>query len=220
MRGSTTGIAIDSTNVSQPKLSIVNSIIHNSTRHLVSATNAQLNIVNSQLSNAGGSLLYLMGGETTVTHCTFANHYKFDVIKSPLVVLSNYRTIGEDAQLYYPLGKANFYNTIINGAYTDVGLYQSDDKTVSYNFLFDHCLLKSNGEDDANFIETLWGGDPQFVNIGEDYLFDFQLDSLSVARNAGNRQWAMPPANVDMFGNSRLINEKPDLGAYQWVESE
>ena len=49
-----------------------------------------------------------------------------------------------------------------------------------------------------------------------DYLyFDFRLDSVSPARNIGDKLTAklLP---TDRLGNSRLEDEGPDAGCYEW----
>ncbi len=220
MRGSTNGITIDSTYYTPTKLTIANSIIHNASNNLVTSINASLDIYNSQLSNAGGAVLLLIGGTATIVHCTIANYYSFDYISSPMLMMQNYLSdLSTGVTTYYPMSVA-LYNTIIYGTPTDVQLNNYEDGSVQFDHLFDHCLLKSEGEDDEQFISTLWASDPQFRTTGEEYIFDYRLDSLSVARGAGNAEVAqIAPFDVDMLGNSRTLNEQPDLGAYQWVEA-
>ncbi len=218
MRGSTNGITIDSTSYTPTKLTIANSIIHNASNNLVTSINASLDIYNSQLSNAGGAVLLLIGGTATIVHCTIANYYNYDYISSPILMMQNYLSdLSTGITTSYPMSVA-LYNTIIYGTPTDVQLNNYEDGSIQFDHLFDHCLLKSDGEDDEQFISTLWASDPQFRTTGEEYVFDYRLDSLSVARNAGNAEVAqIAPFDVDMLGNSRTINAQPDLGAYQWV---
>lgn len=220
MRGTSNGITIDSTANTPTKLTIANSIIHNSSNYLIASINASLDIYNSQLSNAGGTLLLIIGGSATVTHCTLANYYNFDFISSPILMMQNYLyDTSTGITTAYPIENTTFCNTIIYGSGTDVQLNNYAEAEIPFDYVFDHCLLKSDGEDDEQFINTLWASDPLFRNTGENYLFDYQLDSLSVARGTGNATIVqLPPYDTDMLGNSRLINEQPDLGAYQWVE--
>lgn len=221
MRGTSNGITIDSTANTPTKLTIANSVIHNSSNNLITAINASLDIYNSQLSNATGALLLLIGGSLNVTHCTIANYYSFDYISSPMVMMQNYLSdLSTGETTLYPIENTSFRNTIIYGTTTDVQLNNYSEVEVPFDYIFDHCLLKSDGEDDELFISTLWASDPQFRTTGEEYIFDYRLDSLSVARGAGNAEIVQSPLySIDMLGNSRTTNEQPDLGAYQWVEA-
>ena len=73
------------------------------------------------------------------------------------------------------------------------------------------------GEDDANFINTVWGGMPLFKALGEEhYYYNYQIGSEeSGAIGKGDPAFAQPPLDKDMYGNSRL--ERVDIGAYQYV---
>ncbi len=216
LRGATTAIAIDSSRTDLSKIVIANSIIHNTSAHLIESCDSKIEIYNSELSNAGGALLYLQGGEALLTHCTLANYYKFDIITTPMLMLTNYN---RKNNTLHPLHRAELRNCILYGSTSDLQLDPSDDNGCAMNYLFDHCLFKSNGEDDTQFISTLWNSDPKFRNTGEEYLFDYQLDSLSPARQAGNPAWStLPPFDIDMNGVSRNNQSAPDLGAYQYVE--
>ena len=52
--------------------------------------------------------------------------------------------------------------------------------------------------------------------MGEDYIYDFRIDSLAPARQKGNPTYSNSYP-IDMAGNPRIGN--PDIGAYQWVEN-
>lgn len=216
VRGNNYGLRMDSSDVSRQKITLSNSVIHNSAGHLISAVNCRVTAWNCQLSNAGGHLLDLLGGYYEFSHCTFANFYKWGIINSSMIGLSNYLTREDGGYDAYPLEKADFNNCIIYGAASDVSLTDNPEVDIPFNHLFHYCLLKSDGEDDENFVHTLWKSDPRFRNTGENYLFDYRLDSASVARFAGDPEIGRRFPQ-DINGNSRLTGEGPDLGAYQWM---
>jgi hypothetical protein len=81
------------------------------------------------------------------------------------------------------------------------------------------CLIRSNGTDDDNFIETIWGEDPRFYTVRNDYLFDYRLKPESPAIGAADPLLTMPEAYVDFYGRRRSA-DMPDLGAYVYVEPE
>lgn len=219
MRGSSTGIVADSSDVNRMKLEISNSVIHNSKGNLFTACNSKIRVRNSQLSNAGGMLVGLQGGDADFVHCTLANYYKFEIISSPLVVLRNYVKTN-DVSLFYPLIQANFRNCIIHGSYTDLSLEDCPDATLTFNYLFDHCLFRSKGEDDKNFIAIKWQGVPQFLNTGDDYIFDYRIGEKSDAIKNGDMSAVAADLLYDLSGNPRPNRENPDIGAYQWVEEK
>ena len=61
MRGTSTGIVIDSSDVSRTKIIFSNSVIHNSSNNLVSSTESRIEAWNCQFSNASGALMSLSG---------------------------------------------------------------------------------------------------------------------------------------------------------------
>ena len=81
VRGTTWGIKCDSTDLSRTTLTIHNSIIHNSTANLIDIACNRVRITNSELSDAGYSVLSIQRGIIDVTHCTLVNYYFYDMIK-------------------------------------------------------------------------------------------------------------------------------------------
>ena len=120
-----------------------------------------------------------------------------------------------------PLAKCNFTNSIIAGlSSSEIKLKKAENTSIPFNHLFTNCLIKVGGEDDENFVETIWKEDPKFKNINNDsnYFYSYELDSLSPARNKANYIKAMSLPN-DMLGRSRFQDEGPDIGCYEWVSS-
>ena len=52
-----------------------------------------------------------------------------------------------------------------------------------------YCLFKSSGTNDAHFINCVWEGDPCFLTVREDYIFDYRLGNESDAIGKGNPEW-------------------------------
>ena len=188
--------------------------IKNSDGNLLTALNAQMNLENCELSNCSGSLLDLTGGTYTIVHCTLANYNFASIIRQEAVRLSNRDTLEvEDA----PLHKCEFVNTIVWGKRFDPDIrldyYKPIEGDSIFSYSFDHCLLHANGEDDEQFVGTIWNEDPMFVLIdNENYTYDLHLDKDSPCICAGNESWvAKYPKDIE--GNRR--QEYPSIGCYE-----
>jgi len=225
IRNGAYGILADSSdvsNVSRLKVSLKNSILHNVSGNLISGINYQIRAENCQLSNAGGAIVELIGGDGRFIHCTMANYMSLSARNPAVLVLRNYKVFNKKI-VVYPIIEATFLNCIIHGsraASGEVALYNEDDKVpidAPFNHFFDHCLLGATGEDDENFVATLWNEKPNFryLNDDKDYKYDFRLDSASVARNYGNKNVALE-CPFDITGKSRIKEKGPDLGCYEY----
>lgn len=151
----TSGIVLDSCASEEPRLEIANSRIRNSSGNLITSVYSRLNCWNSELSDAGGAILSLTGGIADFTHCTIVNYYFYDIITSPIVNMS-YCAPADTISGGPALLRARFNNSILYGNTSEI---PSIDLTGSHVY-FRSCLLRSNGEDDDNFINTVWNGQP------------------------------------------------------------
>ncbi|WP_455498152.1 hypothetical protein [Coprobacter sp.] len=210
MRGTSTGIVIDSSDVSRTKITFSNSVIHNSSNNLVSSTESKIVAWNCQFSNASGALMSLSGGEAEFIHCTFANYFQLmDVIKSPLLIFDRYTQTDQSLPL-----KALFANCIIIGN----GTLMQPLELLNTQIYFNTCLFRVDGSDDENFNHCIWNGDPMFVATGDNYQYNFNLSSeSSAAYRAGNTAFVNENTRTDLLGNPRLEGINPDVGAYQYV---
>ena len=218
------GLHCEASTPDQLKIKLENCIVHNATSDLIKAINCHIEAENCQFSNAGGAVLYLIGGNIILKHCTIANYYKWGQRSNASLVLGNYDISIEDGkEIYYPLQNAEFHNSIFYGTYsTEVSLRKNEGQL--FNHLFNYCMIKANGTDDENFVETIWAKndqnenqDPQFKATGiDDYIYDFHIDSLSAAKNNADISIAVElPFDID--GNSRFSDNGPDRGAYEWI---
>lgn len=212
MRSTSRGVVVDSTaDLSKQKLTLVNSWLHNSESSVLTSTHAKVDAYGCVFSEAGDAVVSLTGGEHSFSQCTLANYYLFAVIARP--ILSLYHLLPKDAEAdaLNPLMKASFDNCIIYGLTTDINV---GDLTGSDVFLR-YTLLKSEGKNDANFLDCLWGEDPKFLTVREDYYFNYHVAEDSPAINAGDPALIAAPTLTDMDGIARLADGlRPTLGAY------
>lgn len=208
VRGTTWGIVCDSTDLQRTTLHIYNSIIHNSTENLIDIACARVSIVNSELSDAGRSVLAVHKGVVDVTHCTLANYYFYDMIKGAIIQTPTCEELIE-WQVDIKLN-----NCLIAGNASPL----SEGDFTGSNVMLNSCLIANvEGTDDLNFIHTKWNGEPKFWLIDrENYLYDYRLgSSKSDAIGWGTVDYINDSTATDMYGESR--NERIDVGAYQFT---
>lgn len=210
VRGTTWGIRCDSTDLSRTTLTIHNSIIHNSTDKLIDIACNRVHITNSELSDAGTSVLSIHKGHADLTHCTIVNYYFYDMIKGAIIHTPTCEEIIEwDVRL-------NLNNCLIAGKSSPL----SEGDFTGSNVRLNNCLIAGvEGSDDDNFIQTMWNGEPMFWLIDkENYLYDYRLGSEeSDAIGWGDASFANDSTAFDMYGASR--QERIDVGAYQFTET-
>lgn len=212
MRSTNYGILVDSTaDLSRQKLTLVNSWLHNSEGSVLTSKHAKVDAYGCCFSEAADAVVSLTGGEHIFSQCTLSNYYLFSVISNP--ILSLYHLLPDDAlgDAMNPLMKASFNNCIIYGLAADINV---GDLSGSYVFIR-YTLLKSNGDDDDNFLHCLWGEDPLFLTKREDYYFNYHVEEESPAIGAGDAALVAAPTLRDIDGVERLAEGiAPTLGAY------
>ena len=215
MRGSSTGVVVDSAGVEQRKLHIFNTVLQNSAGSVLTASHAWIEAEGSELSDARRAVALLTGGKFSFVNCTFANYYLFNIIEGPILTL-NY-LFGTENDGITPLMEANFDNCIFYGNTSDISAGDLTDSAV----VLRNCLLKSNGEDDDNFISCVWGGNPKFYTVRNQYIFDYRLHDESDAIGKGNEDYCSVEAAVDRYGVARRHADGTiDIGAYTWVQEK
>lgn len=216
LRNSIIGIQFNPSNLSEQKALLRNTIIHNTQLDLISAENCDIKAENSLFTNSGGMLLKVVGGKYEFLHCTFANYIRW-IRGGGILSISN--KSGTDH--LKPLIKCEFTNSIISGNNSTVSINKADE--VPLNYLFNNCLFSMGGQDDENFIDSIWRENPKFkfisVTSQDNYYYNFELDSDSPAKDKGDlaKAFALP---YDILGNSRLSDQGPDIGCYEWVTNE
>ena len=215
MQGSSMGVVVDSCGVTdRRKLYLYNSVLHNSSGSLLTAAHSWIDADGCEFSDCRYGVVDLTGGRYTFNNCTFANYYLFDAIMSPILTL--WYVLPADKIYDNPLMQAEFNNCIVYGNCSDIN---EGDLTGS-DVTLHNCLLRAEGTNDANFIDCLWGKDPCFYTVREDYYFDYRLRNESEAIGVGSAERVPQAARTDYYGNERLQERGVDIGAYVWIEQK
>lgn len=217
------GIVCDSSSLDNLKLRLYNSIVHNCQGYGLFAKSSVVDIWNSQITNTLKDVVAIYGGATMFRHCTIAQFYLFDSNRGVALRFNN-----KLENYTYPLHQFEMYNSIVTGYAEDEIMGEAGDTTASFNYYFDHDLLRTEvSKDSANtkiYNSVLWenprdtaiAGEKNFKTIDADkQYYDFRLSSKSKAVDAGT---VLPNgySTTDRLGIRR--DDKPDLGAYEKQE--
>lgn len=221
IRNSSTGlILINATSTpSEPALQIINSQVRNTTEYTLLAIHSNVDAHGCEFTDASLGLVALHGGNHTFSQCTFANYYLFSAIGGPALQFSHINskdaeevTDGEDPRPYL---SATIANSIIYGN----GVELSHANLTDTDIYIHNCLLKSNGTDDDHFIQCIWGEDPLYYTVRNEYIFDYRVKPKSPAIAVGNSEFLSPLTSTDRFGTPRNATA-PTLGAYEFTVPE
>lgn len=222
IKNSIIGLQVDScVTPGIPTVKLKNTNIENSKIAGLLAQDGQIEAENCVIANSGQYNVFMRGGSYTFTHCTFANYW-IGNRQSAQVLLSNYYTytsnLGATGISYRDLTNAYFGNCIIYGS-RDNEIELDLITGALANFRFDNCLIKYKAYQDVEnsdfFIDNIWNKNPKFKETLTP--FDYELDSLSPAKDAGKLSIGVI-VPLDQYGQSRLSDGKPDLGAYERQE--
>lgn len=222
IKNGTKGIQVDVAPDQSPNLILSNSKIHNMSSIGLLAQTAIMAVYNTEISNCGHYAVALSyGGIYEFYHTTIANYYAWDTRNNEALAMNNYYFY-DDTYTAFNFS-AYFYNSIIYGNLENeliIDQYIEDGNT--FTFKFDHCLMKLNDSFDTSdedvFANLIKNEDPKFMNTGNHSgTLDFRLDTLSVAKDTGSIEF-LDLFPIDMLGNDRKLDGKPDLGAYERIE--
>ncbi len=187
---------IEGVDVTDADLRLENCRLRNSRTSPLRTTRSAIIATGCEIADGADGAALLDGGQYTFNHCTFTNYYVFAPITGAVIRIGKEPTTLRIA------------NSIIYGSGADLSPTDLSDRDIS----FTHCLLRSNGTDDANFIDTLWGLDPIFRLDRKNYVFDYRLADTSPALNAAipTPDGLPTPLPYDYYGIPRR-----SLGAYQ-----
>jgi hypothetical protein len=242
VRNSVEGIVCEESTPERLKLTLANTQITNSSGNIFRAVNCHIEAFNTEFSNARKELVSLQGGEYHFVHCTLVNQYKLGSARSgqPTLTLANYipDPDKETATKDVALKKATFDNCIIDGSYPEgteelKGEILLDKKDDAFNFLFNHCAVKTKKTTDAGFTGVQFITKdyfPLYKSIGDDenhYVYDFRPEiNKDKDGNPEKEQPVIGRADrsiaekypFDRFGVNRLTSEDgPDIGACEYV---
>ncbi len=221
IKNASKGIQIDSMGFSEnPMLVLSNSRIENMTLNCIDARATKLKASNCIFANSGSySVALRFGGSYEFYHCTVGNYFssRSKTRKEPSLILNNYYTYGSKVYAN-DLKNAYFANCIIYGSMeNEISADQVD--VAAFNYQFRNCLLKIKStlySDDPAFSGSIFNKDPMFLDVLKN---DYSIDSLSPAKNVGDLNIATQ-FPTDLNGNSRLLDEGPDMGALEWITSK
>lgn len=217
------GIACDSSATDVTKLTLENSVIHNVGGEGLGLYHCRSYVRNTQISNTLGHCVAVVGGWTEFVHCTVAQFYPWDAGRGNALYMAN-----KWLALDYPLEHAHFRNCLITGYADDVVNGNIEDEQNNVDYCFDHCVMRTVESDDAaRFVNVFYEkpdeegtGESQFRLFDTDnFLYDFRLESVSAARDRGAHEWAVG-CPTDRYGVSRMDDNAPDAGCYEYVPDE
>lgn len=208
------GIIADSSSLDREKLLLSSATIHNCQGYGLKATNGQITMENTQVSNTLGDCVYFEDGVVTMNQCTLAQFYPFDANRGAALQFTANKGLSFVA-----------HNSLITGYADDVLMGDQKDSTATFDYLFDHCIIRTpkvetadsvyyQSVDFENVKDTTVYGEKHFMKLDTDNLiYDFRLKETSAAVGKADPQTALP---LDRLGLKR--DDKPDIGAYEFVK--
>ncbi len=194
----------------QPDLKLDNTIIQNMTGDGLAGESSNIISTNCVIVNCGGSAIYVSGGYYDFRQLTIGNYWTSSVRFSSSLYLSNYSYDSLGNKVPHELIRAYFGNAIIYGSDQEE-ITLSFDSTAGFEYMFDHCLLRTTGStaDPLHYTGCITNQDPRFVDVQN---FNFEIDSISPAIDKGI------PLGIpfDIKGNAR--GDPPDLGAFEYIK--
>ena len=226
LHSSTFGIRAEDTDIE-----LANCVIHNTGGNALWAKNCRVKAYNTQISNAYGNLLQVIGGEVDMAFCTLAQFYNYDAVRGWALNLSDYDVEYGDT-MYNNLARAHFVNSVITGYGEDVisGKFIQESKFQdSVNYYFHRCFLNTvNGDADSlRFVRNIYENAKDTMSYGRQYLlfdtyarlYDFTPDTLAHFCDSADIYWA-EEFPLDRLGRSREADGKADIGAYENVQRQ
>lgn len=218
VRNTSEGVRVDSlagAGTAAPALELLNCRLRNSAGYVLDASHSSLRIIGCELADASSGVVRLTGGSHEIAYTTIANYYLFTALGGPALQLHHHGAPKEtpDASAEAPLMNARFTNSIIYGNGSDINYGDLTGTDVS----FTRCLLRSNGENDDNFIDCIWGENPMYYTDRPAYIFDYRLRPESPAASASDPMLEPAAPAVDPSGAPRPV--PASLGAYEVHEA-
>ncbi|OFX18649.1 MAG: hypothetical protein A2041_04775 [Bacteroidetes bacterium GWA2_31_9b] len=221
IRNAIIGIQVDTlANTDNPTLLLSNSKIENMTSTGVYAQGTTIEAYNTVIANCGQFATALtLGGSYEFNHCTFANYWGYSSRTTPSILINNYYIDIYGNTQIRSLSKAYFGNCIIYGN-KESEIFLDKNSAGEFNYAFDYSLIKIeptiNTGNTENYINILKNVDPKF---NDPYNNDYELDTLSPAKDFGKIQIGLS-FPLDIYLNNRTIDNGPDIGAFERVETK
>ncbi|HNS18716.1 MAG TPA: hypothetical protein PKH94_07250 [Bacteroidales bacterium] len=224
IRNAVIGIRVDTLGSSpQPTLKLSNTQILNMSGYGLQALGSHVVAANCVIANCAETAVFLgIGGTYDFRHCTIGNYYPYTARQTASLVLTNFYLLLDDMghvkdTIARDLNQAYFGNCIVYGNKTEE-IALASTSLAQFNYLFDHCLLRTTRIADPFIAGCVFNEDPLFSDYETN---DYTLDTiLSPAVDAG----LMDIINTsvlnlvnDLNNNNRTLDGKPDLGAYELI---
>jgi len=222
IKNSNTALRVDSTDSQNQNLKIKDSFVMNNSRVAMYGGFSNIVAENVVFANNGLYSFFALGGNYNFRHCTFANYWNQGSRNTPSVGLSNFFEDAFGNKTVREIENAYFGNCIIYGnAFSEFGVSKASSGDLNYKFVNGLMKIEKNPIDnsydvkDPNFfLDCIYNQDPEFMDFSN---FDFALDTLSPAMDAGNTtDGSIVP--FDILKVSRDFNGTPDIGAYERYE--
>lgn len=216
-------------------------VVHNLEGAGIDAQDTNVEVIGTQISNTLGHCVSLLGGSYTFVHCTLAQYYPWKIGYGDALYLANTTEEGKE-EASHPLHKAEFMNCVIMGWAQDVVMGNIEEyQDTRCNYLFKNCYLRTvESDDEERFANITYDKDTldykkddvnapkrygtrnfALIECNPRFLFDFTPDSLSSIRGMADAQITKQyDCLVDRYGNSRLADNAPDAGAYEYYYKE
>lgn len=218
------GIHCDSAGVERTKLILTNSRIHNLGGHGLSLLDCKVGVANTEISNTLGHCVWLCGGDVSFVHCTLAQFYALSYLRGDALNISN--ILGEDP---HPLYRGDFINCVLTGYEDDVLMgswAEGEEFEANYHFLNSFIATEVTDMPDRfvgivyDLPESPIRHEYNFRLVDSyNYLYDFTPIAVSGIRDIGAPEYTeLWP--LDRLGRSRLADEKPDAGCYEFIPEE
>jgi hypothetical protein len=202
-----------------PELRIENCRIHNFVYYGLVVQNANVQVMNTEISNTGSYSVYLSGGKHVFLQSTIANYYNSSPgrpssrDKNPAVMIMGlYRTA--------PM-QTEFRNCIVAGG-LETELSIVSRFLTQYKAVFsDSYIRRKEAYELSQFQNIRWYAQNDtifkhpFYNDTTSVYFNFTPDSVSPVRGLADRTIAAQ-FPLDLNGANRLEDNAPDAGAYEW----
>ena len=202
-----------------PSLNISNCKIHNFLLYGLFVRNGNVQVSNTEISNTGSYSVYLNGGQHSFIQSTIANYFDNSNVqpvsrdRNPAVMITDSNRVATTTSV--------FHNCIISGS-EDNEFSLMIQNPNQYSGIFDHCYIRrSEALPSSQFSAIRWSqpNDTVFKSTRYDYIkniyFDFTLYVSSPARGLADPVVAAQYP-IDLNGKSRLTDNAPDAGAYEW----
>jgi len=216
------GIAIDSMiSGDSPTLFLNNSIVKQCSYTGIYAVNTYVTVLNSIIADCGVNNVGLfMSGIYQFFHCTIQNNYSYSVRNSAAVGIQNFK-VKNNVAFFGGYLEAMFGNCIISGSQKTEFAANAYDTTNSMAYQLQNCMvkldLKYNDTTLNVYNNTLFNVDSLYIDE-ENYNYHLKPDCELI--NKGNYNLVTVNSSLlqfDIEGNDRLLDNNPDIGAYEFI---